>query len=1050
MSKLQAIDPSVKYTFGISNYIPVFRYSPFHHARSFDFPPFSESFLVVSSSFLKFVARSLACLLDVPLEIAKMSINLHFRALKEILLVPLFPVRQIDRPALIYGLCATTCVYLLRAEILRDTAHGFSALRRLGASYLLDRTGERHLVNSSQLRRSFADARLMPSRKFENHSHAAAATTRAQAVDFIDTFASDQGLPVYSVQTSSNDDNQNRSGYRSYFWAKDVKLAARDDAVPSPSLIAMIDVDYYLDVPAYLADHFEPTIFFTFQPRLVADTFHNAMYWFEKNNKLCMRVSGGAEYSHFVWNYQVDTVMVVKVRLRVVVSVSIYNVERKTVDKHKDLILFVPLRKWTFPLCYLALCFIDCERLDIMKPVRLCTVGEDLVYFTQITCISDDKEARTSIGLAGQYVQADLPLRVLNYLISLSSISKTMLTLGQVKAYLDKLPESDLVDDANKLAGQAAVLTRYVRALDPNPREPYVFPVREAVRRYQFVDNAHDFDEAAKPCGHAFMSPFIHAGYAPDKTLGNEKRSIQARLENVRGDAEVTPFLSRCINEFIQFVLPIEHLLSPVSLEAVQDKQSKPSQRRIIDDAELRPHDYSNLVKTFQKDERYGKIADPRNITTFDGPVKVQYSQCIISVTDHLNEIRDNVPWRAASLTPRETAQAVASVAERHDSILLSDISRMDGRLCEVARVLERRFLLRAFKVEHHASVLFLHAHQFNNLGRGAFGTYYEQGFSRGSGSPETEVFNSLFSAFTAYFAKRLTRLSPNVSYHTLGLYLGDDGFSPGLTLEQGQRAAKLVGMVMTGNVVYRSNLDNIKFLARIYSPNIWYGDLSSMCDLKRQLSKFHTSCRLPSEYAPQPNNVSCVDILVEKSRSYFLSDANTPIIGPFVSKVVLLAEGRKERPDLVDVTPWHTRVSVADQYPNDFGDWMLDVLHETLLIGTIECFSQFLSEAVDLDCLLSPPLLEEPSEPDRPDAIVHFEGDLLLPDKHVDAAKGNKQKNSRDRSKTGNKSKSRENKRGSASKEGKSKKKDENFPRKREKPQKSGRDDSGNKRRKK
>ena len=101
-------------------------------------------------------------------------------------------------------------------------------------------------------------------------------------------------------------------------------------------------------------------------------------------------------------------------------------------------------------------------------------------------------------------------------------------------------------------------------------------------------------------------------------------------------------------------------------------------------------------------------------------------------------------------------------------------------------------------------------------------------------------------NAFVAFSA--ITKQSPDKPlkwrWERLGLYGGDDGLTPDVTPEHCSLAAKEIGQDLTTEPVNRGEL-GIKFLARHYSPYVWNGDANSMCDVKRQLDKFHITVNL-------------------------------------------------------------------------------------------------------------------------------------------------------------------------------------------------------------
>jgi hypothetical protein len=326
-----------------------------------------------------------------------------------------------------------------------------------------------------------------------------------------------------------------------------------------------------------------------------------------------------------------------------------------------------------------------------------------------------------------------------------------------------------------------------------------------------------------------------------------------------------------------------------------------------------------------------------------------------------LADLLKTLDWYGMGKTPLEIAVAVAQLAQRHGAVIETDLSRMDGRVSNVLREMERKFIGAAYHPSTVAEVLQLHSKQYNIKGRMPFGEAYDTGYSRLSGSPETSVFNGLANCFIAYTALRQERVAghyrtPEEAYASLGLYAGDDGISPRIAENVYENAARDVGQVL--KVVVKQPPQTVQFLARIYGPNVWQGDPTSMCDVKRQISKFHAT--------PHMGRLNSVEKLVYKSQSFYLTDAETPLIGPFVRTVMRLADGQDLKPLLDDekehLTSWFS-FQYPDpevQYPNTYSDWMNDYLYESLPSFDQSKFDDWLYAVKTLDDCLRPPIVAE------------------------------------------------------------------------------------------
>jgi hypothetical protein len=97
---------------------------------------------------------------------------------------------------------------------------------------------------------------------------------------------------------------------------------------------------------------------------------------------------------------------------------------------------------------------------------------------------------------------------------------------------------------------------------------------------------------------------------------------------------------------------------------------------------------------------------------------------------------------------------------------------------------------------------------------------------------------------------------------------------------------------------------------------------------------------------------------LQQKAIGLVGSDGNTPIIGPFCKKVLTLCEGLNLK-DVEQVKPYNMRFALDEQYPNEYGEWMLAYAFGCDL--NIDVFEQWLDSVTVATALLSPPLIAEP-----------------------------------------------------------------------------------------
>jgi hypothetical protein len=452
------------------------------------------------------------------------------------------------------------------------------------------------------------------------------------------------------------------------------------------------------------------------------------------------------------------------------------------------------------------------------------------------------------------------------------------------------------------------------------------------------------------------MSPLINDGFNPGRTEANERECVEGRINIPQSfvksqDLSMTEFLSTCMDDFLVHFPPDSCI--PLDHKDIPDTFSKPSQHKLFADTEVVVGRSDKTCKDFIKAECYGNVKPPRVITTIQTVDKNEWTR----FTYPSAMLFKTQPWYGFSKTPRQIAERVAEVcynAETH--AINSDFSRFDGYNNPLSRNLEEKFMLHVYPERYHDEIIAVMRTQYNNKAVLPLGTSFHQGYSRSSGSPETSQFNSLVNAFIAYYAFRKQGLSKIESWSKLGVYGGDDGLTADINPDQYVKAARSMGFKLETEPIMRGDR-GIMFLSRCYSPNVWNGEPSSMCDVRRILSKFHMTPSVPLDPATK---------LVEKCRGLYFSDSNTPLVGPIVIKVVSLSGGVNWNPedDTHGLRPYLSRVGLSEQYPNALDDWMHEELRLALREEDTEIVLNLVNEAKSLDDIMRLPLLAEMTLP--------------------------------------------------------------------------------------
>jgi hypothetical protein len=807
-----------------------------------------------------------------------------------------------------------------------------------GIQYLKSRILQKLRNNPRQdsqvIRNTFNDIALTEFQPLRSgHTHPIAAADRSGASSFIDRLGALLGRDTFFVQMSRADQKSGRLGSRDYYWAKDFSALPSRLTIPANPLLAMVDVDQYVDMPCFLTKHVHPMVLYTFQPDAVSKVTQNYSYTFDGTNTVQYYVTGAGIFTHMVWNYSSDHLVTSHTIFGIPYRTATYLVDRRTTSPDHELVMLTPTGHWRGLGSILYKWWIFGRSLARLKVV-------DDMGFARLQTHSVDG-VQISTGRALSFVSAKVPVTVDDTLAVISRTSKYPLTNPQVLSFVD-----------GKREVAAPLLDYHLSKQIAKP--DVVCPLPLAVRRYQYQPG--NFDSDAKPSMVAFMHPLINDAFAPDRSVGNEEECIKQRVVDVAPvQIKLTNFLATAMKEFSELLIPDPHLLDPVDHETVRDRQARPPQVRTLATAEwMLP---KPLIESFSKSEAYSNIKPPRLISTVNGVDKREYSRFMYA----FEVILKRQPWYAFSKTPKDIAQRVADILRQAACATNTDFSKFDGHGSNIMRELERIILLRAFRHVHHETVIALHLSQHCQRAVASFGTWYETKYSRASGSPETGLFNSLVNAFVAFLALRMTRLNGSfmqaeAAWKALGIYGGDDGLTADIKARVYRRAAFSIGQELTVEEVPRGQI-GIKFLARIYSPNVWFGDMNTCCDLKRQLSKLHTTVSLPP-------NVTPVMKLLEKARSLILSDENTPIIGEYVRAVAhlhgepILADDRT-----ASMRSWLSHFDKEAQYENEACDWMMGYAASALPSFDHVRFLSWRSGCFTLMDLLSAPTFQEQTD---------------------------------------------------------------------------------------
>lgn len=826
-------------------------------------------------------------------------------------------------------------------------------LRRLLSSRA-EANSHRTPISVDVIRDNFSQTVFAPLQPVQGHTHPTAALLRSSATSLALKISALSGGRIYSLSMSKSDQRKSIAGERQWFWAKDTNADNQQDARSPNDVLYLCDVDYYVDMNTLLIDNENPVMVYTVVPEDAAsDGKDDTTFYFEEDGSLTTLIAGGGRYNHHLWDYATDSLMVKKTFMGFAYRATTYSVERIQLGYSRQLILLAPMRVFTGIGAWFATFVLPVRQLARFRPV-LHTIAGSFARFV----VHRSNGTFTTTARTGSLLCATVP----------SAVDDAVATSARLGAANLQLPTAMkwIGDHGRK---EAAVLTEYHRS-SLGEKSPTVYPIELSVRSYTFGLENYDVSRRAKLS--AFMSPLVHGAFCPINDEASEKACVKGRINDLKKpEPKPNPFVDNCMLEFCELVVG-GACLEPASVDDVVSKQTRPAQKTSLARAMVAGPYEKRILKCFIKAEAYQDVKDPRNISQYNDRDKLSMAMFAIALSNYCKKFS----WYGPGKTPVEIAERVRDICQSSLFVNQSDYHRMDGTITKYLREVDRMIFMRAFP-EFRPQLNELLKTNYDNKGILPFGTTFNQGSSHGSGCSATSVSQTLRSTFAAYLGFRHTfkpngqYYSPREAFDAIGIHLGDDGLDGDLPCDSHKWAATRVGLILEASAV-RYGEPGVSFLARYYSPEVWSGSLDSMCDVKRQLSKFHTTVRLPA-------NVKAEDKLVEKCRGYFATDSNTPVIGEIASKVVDLAG--YEHATKFDIAPWWSRFDFTVQFPNNnVNGWMDAEFERQFPEFDRKLFNLWLRRARNLPDILEAPLCCEIEPPTPRDISIVVDGDVIPP----------------------------------------------------------------------
>jgi len=798
------------------------------------------------------------------------------------------------------------------------------------------------------LRKIFLDHPLPIKKKGKDggvncHTHPAAATARAEADTFINSCIYSAGFRPYSVSASARDVFFGFEHSRRYYFPKDRQYKAHVDNIRSDHILKMVDVDYYLDINSYLRGN--PVMLYTFAPHAPAG--HTAdTVWTVLEDRVHLSVSGGAKYEHYLWDYDVD---------HVVVSTPFrdyyYWVDLKRPDDDHAIVMFTPMcvdSRW-FPCMRFGHAGIARVRFTYGNINYACRYLGSCVYHY--------------ISMVGSY--------------SAAKISDASWITANIKCARSKTPllaEVERIFRADEgMTDTALAASLFITALGKVPNHSYVFTPPRTLDDVHYQTDYPLVLEDGKSSMRVLTKAFISGAEVPAKSLNNDVSCVQGRLADV---ANSVTYIPDCFwvwaHEFVTGLAGSGYNV-PDSYDTIIEGL-RPSQRTKLDRVKEFLDVPASFVASFQKAEAYAKITHPRNISNVS-PGHVGRFLCFVKpLVRHLKQFE----WYAPGMDPNAVALRIRKLADSTNQLVETDYSRLDGSAGHFHHALQRMLFLSFYPPIYHEEINELFNMNLNARAATSYGVEYEPLWSVLSGGANTSLSGTLISSSVEYIARRMGGSKHSEAFGSLGLYCGDDGISSANSHEL-ERAAKRLGLRLKCEV--KTYGAPISFLARIYENPWIYPD--SHADIKRVLAKLHLG--VFNDTAPQL-------VLLRRALALKITDPLTPIVSSIaeaIIRLVPLPQGRAHERWLE--TTWAEAPYNYRDFEHFRFDYPLCPTHRDLAmvnfstsngldISCIEKYEQHFRDCKNWSELINFDTLQMPEV--KPEVTVSKGDDLLKSDK--------------------------------------------------------------------
>lgn len=686
------------------------------------------------------------------------------------------------------------------------------------------------------------------------HSHPRSAEFRSAAGNFITELLAKAGYTPYHVSAAKRDLGK---GSRYYYCTKDMSQPMRDDPIEENSAIEMTDVDYYADMPRWLALR-KPIVMYTLVPQSISFSNGEQSYYFE-NNEVVFHVAGGGKYQHQLWDYKGDVVTALDLDGNLIV----YELEQRLIkgDEHHRIIALMPRAVITDPL-FLTM---KLDWLDNLLQRKTVTQGDLNVLWEPI----DDV---LSVGRVD----------------SKYSVTITGKLFAAIKARLAHKDSAPFVSDVERMlkeekhpnyARDAPILFECIErniTLRQNVVKTGSFPtVFAAIPK----KGALSTEDTKRP-GQVVTTPMVsQPSLFAAKGYNADVACIEGRIDKVCNHVRFPRKYRNYASEFVDRLVPLESIGKgvPLSFREVRALQNKKAQRGRFDRiAPIMSTSAENSIRSFIKTEPYSAAKAPRNISTMSPDITIQSSAYSLPMANILK----NHHWYCPGKAPRAIVDRLHEVMKRdlQEDLEEGDYTCLDGtQSADYSDLLLLPMYMRYLAPEHRGEFKRLYKQIYTKKAVTSNGVSYKPRMTVRSGSSITTQAGTLCNAFNVYSALRNMGYDAGGAWDRIGAIFGDDSLNAnydGIFREHIEQVSRELGMIYKSNL--RPRGEPVLFLGRYFvDPTTTY---DSFADPLRTIGKLHLSSN---------NSVSPEQAAANKAHGYHTTDALTPIIGTWASRVL-------------------------------------------------------------------------------------------------------------------------------------------------------------------